>query len=52
MKKLRHVIRAEQLVDPVLLDELFTSASATRAQGQSERVRASVTRADSSNDVL
>jgi aspartate carbamoyltransferase catalytic subunit len=27
MKKLRHVIRAEQLVDPVLLDELFTSAS-------------------------
>jgi aspartate carbamoyltransferase catalytic subunit len=26
MKKLRHVIRAEQLVDPVLLDELFTSA--------------------------
>ncbi len=28
MKKLRHVIRAEQLVDPVLLDELFTSASA------------------------
>jgi aspartate carbamoyltransferase catalytic subunit len=27
MKKLRHVIRAEQLVDPVLLDELFTSAN-------------------------
>ncbi|HXS13295.1 MAG TPA: aspartate carbamoyltransferase [Acidobacteriaceae bacterium] len=26
MKKLRHVIRAEQLVDPVLLDELFASA--------------------------
>ena len=28
MKKLRHVVRAEQLVDPMLLDELFTSASA------------------------
>ena len=27
MKKLRHVIRAEQLIDPVLLDELFASAS-------------------------
>src|ERR1700744_2491850 len=27
MKRLRHVIRAEQLVDPVLLDELFASAS-------------------------
>src|SRR5579875_2353930 len=32
MSRLRHVVRAEQLVDPLLLDELFTAASDFEAQ--------------------
>jgi len=38
MKKLRHVIRAEQLVDPVLLDELFASASELERKDKSGRL--------------
>jgi aspartate carbamoyltransferase catalytic subunit len=37
MKRLRHVIRAEQLVDPVLLEELFTLA---RELEQDDKARA------------
>ena len=38
MKKLRHVIRAEQLVDPVLLDELFMSASALECEDKARNL--------------
>ena len=38
MKKLRHVIRAEQLVDPVLLDELFMSASALEREDKARNL--------------
>jgi len=38
MKKLRHVIRAEQLVDPVLLDELFTAASELERKDKARRL--------------
>ena len=38
MKKLRHVIRAEQLVNPVLLDELFTSATALEREDKARNL--------------
>ena len=39
MSKLRHVIRAEQLVDPVLLDELFASADALEREDKARALK-------------
>jgi len=38
MSRLRHVVRAEQLVDPVLLDELFQSASQLETKDKARRL--------------
>ena len=39
MSKLRHVIRAEQLVDPVLLDQLFASADVLEREDKARTLK-------------